>query len=200
MALRISRRSTDCGRPPGLGLGIRGWTSFHWASVRSVGYFARLIPFSTPKTRGEVHFSHRLLENGKIGIKHRESERKVSGQRLLFVANVRVSFPRFGEAIPEQCRVQARGGSKTCDNVRRKGAEAIDERRDCGLPTGRILGIKPTIHYFSKLDSSVRSDLQDGEADHSLRCVNRPARKARQWTPKKVIEQQVITLARHNAQ
>ena len=33
-------RSTDCGRPPGLGLGIRGWTSFHWASVRSVGYFA----------------------------------------------------------------------------------------------------------------------------------------------------------------
>ena len=34
------RRSTDCGRPPGLGLGIRGWTSFHWASVRSVGYFA----------------------------------------------------------------------------------------------------------------------------------------------------------------
>src|SRR5271157_5730756 len=64
MALRISRRSTDCGRPPGLGLGIRGWTSFHWASVRSVGYFARLIPFSTPKTRGEVHFSHRLLEFG----------------------------------------------------------------------------------------------------------------------------------------
>src|SRR5271166_5369603 len=61
MALRISRRSTDCGRPPGLGWGIRGWTSFHWASVRSVGYFARLIPFSTPKTRGEVHFSHRLL-------------------------------------------------------------------------------------------------------------------------------------------
>src|SRR5208337_3209269 len=64
MALRISRRSTDCGRPPGLGLGIRGWTSFHWASVRSVGYFARLIPFSTPKTRGEVHFSHRLLGEG----------------------------------------------------------------------------------------------------------------------------------------
>src|SRR5271157_1868835 len=66
MALRISRRSTDCGRPPGLGLGIRGWTSFHWASVRSVGYFARLIPFSTPKTSGEVHFSHRLLGVGEI--------------------------------------------------------------------------------------------------------------------------------------
>jgi hypothetical protein len=88
----------------------------------------------------------------------------------------------------------------TRDIVRRKDAEAIDERRDCGLPTGRILGIKPTIHYFSKLDSSMWSDLQDGEADHSLRCVNRPARKARQRTPKKIIEQQVITLACHNAQ
>lgn len=69
------------------------------------------------------------------------------------------------------------------------------EERALGLPTGRILGIKPTIHYFSKLDSSVRSDLQDGEADHSLRCVNRLARKARQWISKKVIEEQVITLA-----
>src|SRR5262249_54263192 len=107
---------------------------------------------------------------------------------------------RFGEAIPEQCRVQARGGSITCDRVRRKGAEAIDERRDCGLPTGRILGIQPTVQYFSKPDSSVRSDLQDGEADHSLRRVNRPARKVRQWTPQKVIEQQVVTPARHNAQ
>src|SRR5207253_885546 len=139
-------------------------------------------------------------KNGKIGIKHRESERKVSGQRLLFVANVRVSFPTSGEAAAEQCRVQARGGCITYDIVRRKGAEAIDERRDGGLPTGRILGIKPTIHYFSKLDSSVRSDLQDGEADESLRCVNRPARKAGQRIPKKVIEQQVVTLARHNAQ
>jgi hypothetical protein len=108
------------------------------------------------------------LENGMIALKHRESERKVSEQRLLFVAKVHVSFPRFGEAIPEQCGVQARGGSITCDRVRRKGAEAIDERRDCGLPTGRILGIQPTVHYFSKLDSSVRSDLQHGEADHSL--------------------------------
>ena len=140
------------------------------------------------------------LKKSTIGIEHRESERKVSGQRLLFVTNVHVLFLRFGEAIPEQCRVQARGGSITCDIVRRKGAEAIDERRDCGLPIGRILGIKPTVHYFSKLASSVRSDPQDGEADHSLRCVNRPARKARQWTPKKVIEQQVVTLARHDAQ
>ena len=95
--------------------------------------------------------------------------------------------------------MQARRGRKTGDRVRRKGAEAIDERPDCGVPTGRILGIKPTIHYLSELDSSLRSDLHDGEADHSLRRVNRPARKARQWTPKKVVEQQVITLARHNA-
>jgi hypothetical protein len=41
-----------------------------------------------------------VLENGMIALKHRESERKVSGQRLLFVAKVHVSFPRFGEAIP----------------------------------------------------------------------------------------------------
>ena len=46
-----------------------------------------------------------LLENGTIALKHRESERKVSGQRMLLVAKVHVSFPRFGEAIPEQCRV-----------------------------------------------------------------------------------------------
>jgi hypothetical protein len=69
------------------------------------------------------------------------------------------------------------------------GAEAIDERRNCGFPTGRILGIKPTIHYFSRLDSSVRSDLQDGEADHSLWCVNRPAETAPQRTSKKMSEQ-----------
>src|SRR5271165_404414 len=86
MALRISRRSTDCGRPPGLGLGIRGWTSFHWASVRSVGYFARLIPFSTPKTRGEVHFSHRLLDSpapptggAALGLEKVSARRRKSG-------------------------------------------------------------------------------------------------------------------------
>jgi hypothetical protein len=135
-----------------------------------------------------------------IALKHRESEREVSGQRLLFVAKVHSSFPRFGEAIPEQCRVQARGGGITRDRVRTKDAQAIDERRDCGLPTGRILGIKPTVHHFSQLDSPVGSDLQDGGAYHSPRCVNRPARKARQWRPKQVIEQQVITLARHHAQ
>src|SRR5262249_536092 len=135
-----------------------------------------------------------------IALKHRESERKVSGQRLLFVAKVHVFFPRFDEAIREQCRLQARGGSITCDKVRRKGAEAIDERRRRGLPTGRILGINPTVHYSSKLDSSVWSDPQDGEANHSLSCVNRPAREARQRIPKKIIEQQVVTLARHNAQ
>ena len=161
------------------------------AATRSRAQRAVLRPFTRKKS---------ISENGTIAIKHRDSERKVSRQRMLFVANVHVSFPRFGEAIPEQCRVQARGGGITCDIVRRKGAEAIDERRDCGLPTGRILGIKPTIHYSSKPDSSVRSDFQDGEADHSLRCVNRPAREARQRIPKKVIEQQVVTLARHNVQ
>ena len=55
MALRISRRSTDCGRPPGLGLGIRGWTSFHWASVRSVGYFAsHTLFYAQSKGRGSL--------------------------------------------------------------------------------------------------------------------------------------------------
>ena len=37
------------------------------------------------------------------------------------------------------------------------------------------------IQCFSKLDSSVQGDLLDCEADHSLRCVNRPSRKARAW-------------------
>ena len=90
-----------------------------------------------------------------IALKHRESEWKVSGQRLLFVAKINVSFPRFGEAIPEQGRMQARGRSITGDRVRGKSAEAIEERRDGGLPTGRIVGIKATVHYFSKLDSAV---------------------------------------------
>ena len=66
MALRIC--PVDGLRPPSrFGLGNQGLDRFHWASVRSVGYFARLIPFSTPKTRGEVHFSHRLLETGGNG-------------------------------------------------------------------------------------------------------------------------------------
>ena len=106
------------------------------------------------------------LENGAIGLKSRESERKVSRQQLLFVANVHISFPRFGEAVAEQCSAQARRGGITCDIVRRKGAEAIDDRRDRRLPTGRIVGIKPTIDDFSKLDGSVRRDLQEREADH----------------------------------
>src|SRR5262249_51215105 len=76
----------------------------------------------------------RALKNGRVSIKQREPERKVSGQGFLFVANVHVSFPRFGEAIPEQCGVQARGRSITCDIVRRKGAEALDEGRDRSLP------------------------------------------------------------------
>ena len=51
-------------RPPSrFGLGNQGLDRFHWASVRSVGYFASLMPFSSPKTRGEFSFSRRLLEH-----------------------------------------------------------------------------------------------------------------------------------------
>jgi hypothetical protein len=74
---------------------------------------------------------------------------------LVFVSNVYITFRRFDEGIPEQCRVQARGGGITCDIVRRKNAEALDERRDCGLPTGGIRGIKPTIYDFSTPDFSI---------------------------------------------
>src|SRR5579871_2272847 len=100
---------------------------------------------------------------------------------MLLVANEHTSFRPFSEAIPEQSRLQSRGGCITRDIVRGKGAEALDECRDCGLPTRRIFGIKPTVHNSSKLNPFVRGDLQDREADHSLRCMDGPSRKTRQW-------------------
>jgi hypothetical protein len=42
-----------------------------------------------------------LLENGSLLLMPRDSQWNVSGQHLLFVANVHVSFPRSGEAIPQ---------------------------------------------------------------------------------------------------
>ena len=114
-----------------------------------------------------------------IAFKHREPEGKVLWQRLLFVAKVHGSLPRFGKAVTEKRCVQARRGRITGDGICGKSTKAIDDCRDCGLPTGRILSIKPAVHYFSKLDLSLLRDLQEGVADHALRCVNRPARKAR---------------------
>ena len=38
MPLRISRRTTDRGRPPGLASGSNRLSRFHWVRVRSEGY------------------------------------------------------------------------------------------------------------------------------------------------------------------
>jgi hypothetical protein len=42
--LITSRNSTVGGCPPGFGSGSNGASSFHWASVRSLGYGLRVIP------------------------------------------------------------------------------------------------------------------------------------------------------------
>src|SRR5271157_3938636 len=134
MALRISRRSTDCGRPPGLGWGIRGWTSFHWASARSVGYFARLIPFSTPKTRGEVHFSHRLL-----GLRRNNHHNDGDNARISSPGGATVhsqgreplgrAEPNIPKAGAPEVRQQPLTPINPTDSVRRTRSRAVAETR-----------------------------------------------------------------------
>ncbi len=46
MPFITSRRSTVRGLPPGLAAGSNGASSFHWSSVRSLGYGLRFIPNS----------------------------------------------------------------------------------------------------------------------------------------------------------
>ena len=107
------------------------------------------------------------LDNRIISIEHRESEREVPGQDLLFVTNVRVSLRPSGEAIPAQGRAQGRGSRIALDIVRRKVAKAIDKQRDRRLPTTRILGIQPAIHDSSKSEPALGSDLHDSEPGQS---------------------------------
>ena len=86
--------------------------------------------------------------------------------------------------------------TSSAERARRRSIS--DATADCQQDGSSVSSQQSTI--FPSWIRPVRSDLQDGEADHSLRCMNRPARKARQWIPKQVIEQQVVTLARHHAQ
>ena len=59
MPLTTSRMSAVRGLPPGLPAGIKGARTFHWASLRSLGYGLRFMTHSIVQVQD---FSHTLLE------------------------------------------------------------------------------------------------------------------------------------------
>ena len=61
MPLTTSRMSAVRGLPPGLPAGIKGARTFHWASLRSLGYGLRFMTHSIVQVQD---FSHTLLGAG----------------------------------------------------------------------------------------------------------------------------------------
>ena len=59
MPLTTSRMSAVRGLPPGLPAGIKGPRTFHWASLRSLGYGLRFMTHSIVQVQD---FSHTLLD------------------------------------------------------------------------------------------------------------------------------------------